>query len=149
MTICWVIIPRHRPTIFFRLFARVLAGQRERLGILGDDYPTPDGTGERLYPHYRSERSAYSRDCKTAEQEFRPQYRHRQPTSVKRVITQFERHSNSQINASVEAKRPGDVATTLPAIGFLSKNSAIMCKTLLRMPWHHVCELRVEPSAER
>ena len=106
--------PKTPANNLFPIICQVLAGQRERLSILGDDYSTPDGTGERDYIHITDLSEAHIRAiAKTAEQEFLAlNIGTGKPTSVKQVIAQFERHSNSQINASVEAKRPGDVATT-------------------------------------
>ena len=41
--------PRGTPNNLLPLIAQVATGKRERLSILGNDYPTPDGTGVRDY----------------------------------------------------------------------------------------------------
>ena len=43
--------PKGKPNNLFPLIAEVAAGEREKLLILGDDYPTPDGTAIRDYIH--------------------------------------------------------------------------------------------------
>lgn len=43
--------PRGEPTNLFPLLAQVALGQRRQLQIYGDDWPTPDGTGERDFIH--------------------------------------------------------------------------------------------------
>ena len=106
--------PKTPANNLFPIICQVLGGQREGLSILGDDYPTPDGTGERDYIHITDLSEAHIRAiAKTAEQEFLAlNIGTGKPTSVKQVIAQFERHSNAQIHARIEPKRPGDVATT-------------------------------------
>ena len=106
--------PKTPANNLFPIICQVLGGQREGLSILGDDYPTPDGTGERDYIHITDLSEAHIRAiAKTAEQEFLAlNIGTGKPTSVKQVIAQFERHSNAQINARIEPRRPGDVATT-------------------------------------
>lgn len=106
--------PKTPANNLFPIICQVLAGQRERLSILGDDYPTPDGTGERDYIHITDLSEAHIRAiAKTGAQEFLAlNIGTGKPTSVKQVIAQFERHFNSQLNARIEARRPGDVATS-------------------------------------
>ena len=43
--------PRDVPNNLLPYVAQVAAGQRERLSVYGNDYPTPDGTGVRDYIH--------------------------------------------------------------------------------------------------
>ena len=43
--------PRGEPNNLMPYVAQVAIGQRERLRVFGNDYPTPDGTGVRDYLH--------------------------------------------------------------------------------------------------
>ena len=106
--------PKTPANNLFPIICQVLAGQKDSLSILGDDYPTPDGTGERDYIHVTDLSEAHIRAiAKTATPAFLVlNIGTGKPTSVKQVIAQFERHSNVPITTRIEAKRPGDVATS-------------------------------------
>ena len=43
--------PKGIPNNLFPYVAQVAAGRRDRIGVFGSDYPTPDGTGVRDYIH--------------------------------------------------------------------------------------------------
>ena len=45
--------PKGIPNNLVPYIAKVAVGQLEKLGVFGDDYPTPDGTGVRDYIHVR------------------------------------------------------------------------------------------------
>ena len=45
--------PDGPPNNLFPYIAQVAVGRREKLGVFGNDYPTPDGTGVRDYIHVR------------------------------------------------------------------------------------------------
>ena len=45
--------PKGIPNNLVPYIAKVAVGQLETLGVFGDDYPTPDGTGVRDYIHVR------------------------------------------------------------------------------------------------
>ncbi|MGZ7261756.1 NAD-dependent epimerase/dehydratase family protein, partial [Streptococcus pyogenes] len=43
--------PQGTPNNLLPYVAQVAVGRREKLGVFGNDYPTPDGTGVRDYIH--------------------------------------------------------------------------------------------------
>ena len=105
--------PRGEPNNLMPYVAQVAAGQRERLNVYGDDYPTPDGTGLRDYIHV----------CDLAEGHMAALRYLRQhaglltvnlgtgrPVSVLEMVRSFERASGRTVPYRVAPRRPGDVA---------------------------------------
>jgi len=105
--------PQGEPNNLMPYVAQVAAGQRARLRVYGNDYPTPDGTGLRDYIHV----------CDLAEGHLAALRHLREqpglltvnlgtgrPTSVLEMITGFERASGRKVPYEVTARRPGDVA---------------------------------------
>jgi UDP-glucose 4-epimerase len=89
---------------------RVLQGKRDHVSIFGTDYPTPDGTAIRDYIHIDDLADAHSLALDGA----RPG-EHRifnlgtgNGFSVKQVIAAVEKVTGQKIEATHEARRPGD-----------------------------------------
>ncbi|QXL83256.1 UDP-glucose 4-epimerase GalE [Comamonas sp. NLF-1-9] len=105
--------PRGIPNNLMPYVAQVAAGQRERLNVYGNDYPTPDGTGVRDYIHVcdlaeghiaaldylRSHPGMLTVNLGTGK-----------PASVLDMVASFERASGRPVPYTVAARRPGDVA---------------------------------------
>jgi len=105
--------PQGVPNNLLPYVAQVAAGQRDRLSVYGNDYPTPDGTGLRDYIHV----------CDLAQghvEALRYLQAHSglltvnlgtgKPVSVLEMVRSFERASGRRVPYQVVARRPGDVA---------------------------------------
>src|SRR5690606_10983797 len=105
--------PQGVPNNLLPYMAQVAAGQRDRLSVYGNDYPTPDGTGLRDYIHV----------CDLAQghvEALRYLQAHSglltvnlgtgKPVSVLELVRSFDRASGRRVPYHVVARRPGDVA---------------------------------------
>ncbi len=94
------------------LVLQTALGQRERIGIFGDDYPTPDGTCIRDYIHVDDLADAHLRALKLLEPGSNLQLNLGTGVghSVKSVIEACRRVTGHPIPTTVEARRPGDPA---------------------------------------
>lgn len=95
------------------IVAEVATGQRDRLAVFGDDYPTPDGTCIRDYVHVVDIAQAHVHALERVLRE--PGFSvHNLGTgrghSVLEVTHAFERISGVEVPRQVAARRPGDVA---------------------------------------
>jgi UDP-glucose 4-epimerase len=93
--------------------ARVAVGKLERIGIFGDDYDTPDGTGLRDYIHVVDLAEGHV----TALEQAQPGFvvynlGTGQPVSVRQLIAAFEKAAGRALPQQVLPRRPGDVAAT-------------------------------------
>jgi UDP-glucose 4-epimerase len=107
-------------THLIKLAVEVLTGQRERLQIFGDDYPTPDGTGVRDYIHVVDLADAHVRALDYLRAGGDSQVMncgYGRGSSVRQVIAALERVSNGKIAAEVAPRRPGDVAELVAEAG--------------------------------
>ncbi|WP_457095923.1 UDP-glucose 4-epimerase GalE [Lysobacter sp. P5_B9] len=104
--------PSGVPNNLMPYVAQVAVGLRGHLSVLGDDYPTRDGTGVRDYihvmdlaeAHVRAVELAPARRCLAVNVGTGKGY------SVLEVVEAFERASGRSIPYQVVARRPGDVA---------------------------------------
>jgi len=107
--------PKGIPNNLLPYVAQVAVGRLPKLGVFGDDYPTPDGTGVRDYIHVvdlakghvkalvkllGAKPSAYTYNLGTG-----------QGYSVKQIITAFEKISEKEIAFEIKPRRAGDIAT--------------------------------------
>lgn len=105
--------PQGVPNNLLPYVAQVAAGQREFLNVWGNDYPTPDGTGQRDYIHV----------CDLAEGHVAALRYLRQhaglltvnlgtgrPVSVLEMVRGFEQASGRPVPYQVGPRRAGDVA---------------------------------------
>jgi len=107
--------PDGPPNNLFPYIAQVAVGRRKSLGIFGNDYPTPDGTGVRDYIHV----SDLARGHLDA-----LDYLAKKPSggaeninlgtgvgySVLEAVAAFKRASNRDIPFKIEPRRDGDIA---------------------------------------
>ncbi|MBS0493447.1 MAG: UDP-glucose 4-epimerase GalE [Proteobacteria bacterium] len=105
--------PQGVPNNLMPYVAQVASGQREFLNVWGDDYPTPDGTGQRDYIHV----------CDLAEGHVAALRYLRQhpglltvnlgtgrPVSVLEMVRGFEAASGRPVRYQIAPRRAGDVA---------------------------------------
>lgn len=94
------------------LVLQTALGQRERIGIFGDDYPTPDGTCIRDYIHVDDLADAHLKALSLLSPGSNLQLNlgtgHGQ--SVRAVIDACRRVSGKEIPTTIESRRPGDPA---------------------------------------
>lgn len=94
--------------------AQVAVGQREKLNVFGNDYPTPDGTGVRDYIHVvdfaKGHVAALNRLLGNAEC-VEVNLGTGQGYSVLQMIKAFEAASGKPVPFEVVARRPGDIAS--------------------------------------
>ncbi|GAA3010860.1 UDP-glucose 4-epimerase GalE [Microbacterium aurantiacum] len=92
---------------------RVAIGDLERVGIFGDDYDTPDGTGLRDYIHIVDLAAGHVAALEQAQ----PGYEvfnlgTGTPVSVYQLIAAFEKAAGRELPKAVLPRRAGDVAAT-------------------------------------
>ena len=105
--------PQGVPNNLMPYVAQVAAGRREFLNVWGNDYPTPDGTGQRDYIHV----------CDLAEGHVAALRYLREhpglltvnlgtgrPVSVLEMVRGFEQASGRPVPYQIGPRRPGDVA---------------------------------------
>ena len=105
--------PSETPSNLMPYVARVAVGALERVGVFGDDYPTPDGTGQRDYIHVVDLAEGHV----AALEHIREGYDVFNlgtgvPVSVLELIASFERAAGRPIPRTVLPRRPGDVAAS-------------------------------------
>lgn len=105
--------PAGTPSNLMPYVARVAVGALERVGVFGDDYPTPDGTGQRDYIHVLDLAEGHVAALERAQ----PGYDVFNlgtgvPVSVLELIAAFERAAGRAIPSVVLPRRPGDVAVS-------------------------------------
>lgn len=106
--------PSDVPNNLMPFIAQVAVGKRKALAIFGDDYDTPDGTGQRDYIHVvdlaRAHVAALNYAAKTSgARAFN--IGTGQAQSVREMVQAFERASGKTIPCDVAPRRAGDIAT--------------------------------------
>jgi len=105
--------PRDVPNNLLPYVAQVAAGQRERLSVYGNDYPTPDGTGVRDYIHVCDLADGHVAALHYLQQHpglLTVNLGTGRPVSVLEMVRGFEQASGRPVPYQVVARRPGDVA---------------------------------------
>lgn len=108
--------PVGTPNNLVPFVAQVAVGQREKVFIFGDDYPTPDGTGVRDYIHVMDLADAHVAAVKAIWDKPRAlnvNVGTGRGYSVKEVVETFRKVSGKPIPAVVTPRRAGDVATSV------------------------------------
>lgn len=106
--------PNGIPNNLMPYITQVAVGKREELGVFGNDYDTPDGTGVRDYIHVCDLASghvcalkAIERNCGLAVYNLGTGHGY----SVLDVVKAFEKANGIKIKYSIRPRRPGDIAT--------------------------------------
>jgi UDP-glucose 4-epimerase len=105
--------PSGIPNNLVPYIAQVASGQRAKLSVYGDDYPTPDGTGVRDYIHVVDLALGHVKTLdKLATTEGVVTYNlgTGRGNSVLEMVRAFEQASGKPIPYQVVARRPGDIA---------------------------------------
>lgn len=107
--------PRDVPNNLMPYIAQVAVGGLPRLTIHGDDYDTPDGTGERDYVHVLDLAAGHVAALAHLDTMDTPVRAFNlgtgTATSVRQLVNAFENASGRRIPIRVGPRRPGDLAT--------------------------------------
>ena len=101
------------PNNLMPFIAQVAVGKRDQLSVFGDDYDTPDGTGQRDYIHVVDLARAHVAAVDFAAKATGPHTFNvgtGEPYSVKEMITAFETASGKPIPYKIAPRRAGDIA---------------------------------------
>lgn len=105
--------PSGTPNNLMPYVARVAVGSLERVGIFGDDYETPDGTGLRDYIHVLDLAAGHVAALERAREGYEVyNLGTGVPVSVRELIAAFERAAGREIPTAVLPRRAGDVAAS-------------------------------------
>lgn len=106
--------PNGIPNNLMPYITRTAVGIRKELGIFGNDYDTPDGTGVRDYIHvcdlasgHVAALSAINKKCGLAIYNLGTGHGY----SVLDVVKAFEKVNGVKVPYSIKPRRPGDIAT--------------------------------------
>lgn len=106
--------PQGIPNNLMPYITQVAVGKREELGVFGNDYDTPDGTGVRDYIHvcdlaagHVCALKAIERKCGLAIYNLGTGHGY----SVLDVVKAFEKANGVAIKYAIKPRRPGDIAT--------------------------------------
>ena len=105
--------PKGIPNNLLPYVAQVAIGKLECLGVFGDDYDTPDGTGVRDYIHVVDLALGHVKAVeKLADNEGVSIYNLGTGNgySVLQVVHAFEKACGHAINYAIKPRRPGDIA---------------------------------------
>ena len=106
--------PNGIPNNLMPYITQVALGKREELGVFGDDYDTPDGTGVRDYIHVVDLALGHVKALKKIEEKAGLKIYNLGTGcgySVLDVVHNFEKASGVKIPYSIKPRRAGDIAT--------------------------------------
>ena len=106
--------PNGIPNNLMPYITQVAVGKREELGVFGDDYDTPDGTGVRDYIHVVDLALGHVKALKKIEEKAGLKIYNLGTGcgySVLDVVHNFEKASMVKIPYSIKPRRAGDIAT--------------------------------------
>lgn len=104
--------PNGIPNNLMPYITQVAVGKREELGVFGDDYNTPDGTGVRDYIHVVDLAKGHVKALKAVENNCGLEIFNLGTGvgySVLDVVKAFEKANNIKIPYSIKPRRPGDI----------------------------------------
>lgn len=105
--------PTGIPNNLMPYVARVAVGTLDRVGVFGDDYDTPDGTGQRDYIHVVDLAAGHVAALERAREGYEVyNLGTGTPVSVLELIAAFERAAGKQIPREILPRRAGDVAAS-------------------------------------
>lgn len=106
--------PNGIPNNLMPYITQTAVGKRQELGVFGNDYDTPDGTGVRDYIHVVDLASAHvaalqaiQRNCGLAIYNIGTGHGY----SVLDVVNAFEKVNKVKVPYTIKPRRPGDIAT--------------------------------------
>jgi UDP-glucose 4-epimerase len=105
--------PAGIPNNLMPFVSRVAIGTLDQVGVFGDDYDTPDGTGLRDYIHVVDLAEGHVAALEKARPGFTVfNLGTGVPVSVLELITSFEKVVGNDLPKQILGRRPGDVAAT-------------------------------------
>ncbi|WP_345752042.1 UDP-glucose 4-epimerase GalE [Microbacterium rhizophilus] len=105
--------PQGTPNNLMPFVARVAVGRLEKIGVFGDDYDTPDGTGQRDYIHVVDLAEGHVAALEKAQPGFAVyNLGTGRPVSVLELIASFEKAIGRELPKEIGPRRPGDLAAT-------------------------------------
>ncbi len=105
--------PTGVPNNLMPYVARVAVGALERVGVFGDDYDTPDGTGQRDYIHVVDLAAGHVAALEHAREGYEVyNLGTGTPVSVLELIAAFERAAGKEIPREILPRRAGDIAAS-------------------------------------
>ncbi|AIL71826.1 UDP-glucose 4-epimerase GalE [Vibrio vulnificus] len=105
--------PQGIPNNLLPFVAQVAVGRREKLGVFGDDYPTPDGTGVRDYIHVVDLADGHLAALHKVGQQAGLHIFNLgtgQGNSVLEMVAAFEKAAQRPIPYEIKPRRAGDIA---------------------------------------
>lgn len=105
--------PQGIPNNLLPFVAQVAVGLRDKVGIFGNDYSTPDGTGVRDYIHVVDLADGHIAALKSVSKQSGLHIFNLgtgQGQSVLEMVAAFEKASNKPIAYEIKPRRPGDIA---------------------------------------
>jgi UDP-glucose 4-epimerase len=105
-------LPKGIPNNLMPYVCQVASGKLPYLKIFGDDYETPDGTGQRDYIHVMDLAEGHLATLVYLENHPGCHFINLgtgQPYSVKQLVAAFEKSTGRAINQEIEARRSGDL----------------------------------------
>ncbi|EGR0671475.1 UDP-glucose 4-epimerase GalE [Vibrio vulnificus] len=105
--------PQGIPNNLLPFVAQVAVGRREKLGVFGDDYPTPDGTGVRDYIHVIDLADGHLAALNKVGQQPGLHIFNLgtgQGNSVLEMVAAFEKAAQRPIPYEIKPRRAGDIA---------------------------------------
>ena len=106
--------PAGIPNNLMPYIAQVAVGKREKLGVFGGDYPTPDGTGVRDYIHVMDLAQGHLAALEALEADgglLTVNLGTGRGYSVLEMVTAFSQASGRPVPYEIVERRPGDVAS--------------------------------------
>lgn len=106
--------PNGIPNNLMPYVTQVAVGKREELGVFGNDYDTPDGTGVRDYIHVVDLADGHIKALKKIKEKAGLCIYNLgtgKGVSVLELVNSFESANGVKIPYSIKARRPGDIAT--------------------------------------
>ena len=106
--------PNGIPNNLLPYICQVAVGKLEKLGVFGDDYDTPDGTGVRDYIHVVDLAKGHIKALEKLEKEKEGLYIYNLGTghgvSVLDMVKGFEKATGKAVPYKIAPRRPGDIA---------------------------------------
>jgi UDP-glucose 4-epimerase len=105
--------PAGIPNNLMPYVAQVAVGRRPSLTVFGNDYPTPDGTGQRDYIHVQDLAEGHVaalRALLAGNGSITVNLGTGRPSSVLEVVRAFEQASGRPVPVQIGPRRPGDIA---------------------------------------
>lgn len=106
--------PKGLPNNLMPYITQVAVGKRDCLGVFGDDYDTPDGTGVRDYIHVVDLAIGHVKALKKIEEKAGVSLYNLgtgNGYSVLDMVHAFEKACGKKLNYEIKERRPGDIAT--------------------------------------